>query len=269
MSVVPKLYKAIAKNDLPTIKAILAQHPELVDRSRYDGFALNLRFRPLDRALATANDDIVQYLAEKVDMGAALPYEAKGQSYVEVAAEHGRDAFAKEWLTNYSGIWPAQSAVCNKTLSIAARNGNMELARWLIEQQLVDVNAANTRGISALGEAQASGNAELADYLTAVLRDQKTTAATAPAVGWSLIDSQTVAYQRSQDGAGYRLTDIFNFAQGTCVTLYRNLETDVETPVQNTFATLAGTSALAEAQAQLQRLGGDTAAPTTVIRKGL
>ncbi len=74
---------------------------------------------------------------------------------------------------------------------------------------------------------------------------------------WHVVDDTTIMRVRHQGEAGYRLTDIFNFAMGNCISLQRNLETDHETAVTSDLSAPACAVAAEQAYEQLVKRGGN------------
>lgn len=251
-----KLKKAIEAGDVGKVQAILSRHPHLANQ-RLKGTAPTLAL-----ALEVASDEMVDtIIACCPDIDAHLDW--TGPHIICDAVARGRLNYAKAWLTERPDLRQSlryRSGQHHETLMhTAARRGRIDALEWLLQEGF-DPLALNSQGRTAMAEAvkyeQQSAVEFLRPYEAAVAKRRVATLMPDGAT-WSLIDPHTVAYAREDEKSGYRLTDIFNFSLGTCVTLHRNLQTGIETPVHHSLSALAGASALVTAENELQRLGGN------------
>lgn len=245
------LRKAIENNDTAQVIDLLARHPE----SARKGNPRHL----ISIALNKADDDIVLALGRaKFNL---LENNGTG-SALEEAASLARHGVIKAWAEEFPLLWSAQD-LC-KLLNIAVRKHDNETLRFLIDNQLADPDAMPGYWDKPLNIALSHKNAEAVQMLRAEIARREGLAAPVAtpihaaraATEWHMVDATTIMRVRDVTAAGYRLTDIFNFAMGTCTSVQRNLETDAETAVTIDLSTPAAAAATAEAHAKLVAAGG-------------
>lgn len=258
-----KLKKAIESGDVSRVNEILTRHPQLANQ-RLKGTAPTLAL-----ALEKASDEMVDTIISCCpDIDTHMDW--IGPHIICDAVARGRLNYAKAWLAERPDLRQSlryRSGQHHETLMhTAARHGRIDALEWLLQEGF-DPLVLNSQGRTAMAEAVKYEQQSAVEFLrpyevaaakrrVAILQKPLDTVLTPDPANWSLIDSHTIAYAREDQTSGYRLTDIFNFGLGTCVTLHRNTETGVETPVRYSLSELAGAATLATAEAELQRQGG-------------
>lgn len=249
------LNKAIANDDLAQVKDLLARYPQLQTKVR--------AYESMDIALAKGSDAMVLALAAAG--WNLMATNTHDRTALQEAAYQGRQAIVSQWIVQYPMLWTPQDRA--RLLLTAVQKKDNVMLRFLIDSGISDPAVALPYYENPLHKAQVERNQDAVQILRAAIaaRGGDNAAATpaaqahaqVDAVQWHMVDDTTVIRTREQRDAGYRLTDIFNFALGTCVSVQRNLETGAETAVTIDLAQAASAVAEADARAQLQRLGGN------------
>lgn len=256
--------KAIESNDSAAVADLLAQHPDMATKRGARGW--------LSTALQKADDDIVFALSNaKWNL---LEAGLNGHTALEEAAHYARCTIIKTWIDQFPLLWSEQDRA--KLLNIVLRKNDIDTLRFLIENRLADPDALPGYWDKALNIAVSQKNGEAVQLIRAELaRRADEYAVTTPApvvkaanvdVEWHMVDAATIMRVRDVAAAGYRLTDIFNFAMGTCTSVQRNLETNAETAVTIDLTAPAATAAVKDAHARLLAAGGTPPALAQAVR---
>lgn len=263
------LSKAIERDDLTQVRNLLAQDA---------GWAAKRGARKqLSLALEKASDEVVLTLA--ANGWNLLEKNGSNHNALSEAAHHARHAIISAWVKDFPLLWSRED--CAKLLNIAIRNKDMPTLRYLIDNNISDPDALPGYWDKPLNIAQAQQNGEAVQILRAALAGNtapvRAVEVATPAVNndvsattvWHVVDAATIIRVREQAAAGYRLTDIFNFATGTIICVQRNLETDQETAVTLDLNAASAAPLAQEARAQLEQAGGkpSVAPPSAAIVK--
>lgn len=255
------LNKAIANDDLAQVKDLLARFPQLSAKRR--------SFECMDVALAKASDEMVFTLS---DAGwNLLTTNVSSRTALQEAVHRGRQTIVAQWIERYPMLWSEADRA--NLLMVAVDKNDCDTLRFLIDSGISNPAHPFPYWENPLLKAQTQRRQDAVQILRAAIAASAGTvqqqaqdeaapaesvaAPDTPAVQWHLVDDQTIIRVREQREAGYRLTDIFNFALGTCISVQRNLESGSETAVTLDLAQAATTPAVQEAHAQLLRAGGN------------
>ncbi len=268
------LNKAIAADDLAQVKDLLARYPQLQTKTR--------AYECMDRALAKGSDEMVLALAAAG--WNLMAVNTHDRTALQEAVYNGRQAIVTHWIAQYPLLWTPQDRA--RLLLTAVEKKDNAMLRFLIDSGISDPAVSLPYYENPLHKAQVERNQDAVQILRAAIaaRGGDSTAATplpaqaqapapvqtaADAAQWHMVDDTTIIRTRAQRTAGYRLTDIFNFALGTCVSVQCNLETGAETAVTIDLSQAASSVAETQARAQLQRLGGNPPAlrAPSVVKK--
>ncbi|MGH7144309.1 MAG: ankyrin repeat domain-containing protein [Planctomycetota bacterium] len=149
------LFRAIDRDDLPTVKAALASLPALATQADASG-------RTALHAAAASDPDIVSLLlADKVD-----PNKADAQNWrpIHIAAEAGRADIVKLLLENRADPNPAAAPGSQTPLYIAAIYGFTDVAKYLLAGH-ADPNIAAQDGETPLQCAAKNGYTDIVSLL--------------------------------------------------------------------------------------------------------
>ncbi len=72
-----------------------------------------------------------------------------------------------------------------------------------------------------------------------------------PLSPWHVVDDCTIAYTREDALLGYRLTEVFNFGIGRCISIQHHLQTGAQTAVSTDMAEISGRALLLQARDEL------------------
>ena len=258
------MQKAIENNDSAAVTDLLAQHPDMPTKRGARGW--------LSTALQKGSDDVVFALSDaKWNL---LEAGFNGHTALEEAAHYARGSVIKAWIEQFPLLWSEQDRA--KLLNIAVRKNDIDTLRFLLENRLADPDALPGYWDKALNIAVSQKNGEAVQLLRAeIARRENERTVTTPVpviktadvdVEWHVVDATTIMRVRDVTAAGYRLTDIFNFALGTCTSLQRNLETNAETAVTLDLTTPAAADAVKDAYARLLAAGGMPPALPNAVR---
>jgi len=265
------LKDAIVKDDFEQVKHLLTNHPELASKRNAS--------KALALALAMASDEVVLALS---DAGwNLLEKNWSSRTGLEEAVFCGRQVVITAWMERYRLLWSEDDKA--RLLNISIEKNDIPTLRFLLESGISDPEAIYGY-YAPLNIALQMRNAEAVLLLRSMMgedaptvgadvpKDNSTSSLPVlPSAQWHMVDDTTVIRVREQAAAGYRLTDIFNFALGTCISVQRNLETNSETAVTLDLTAAASQTAAQEAHAQLERAGGKPPAlpqPAPLLRKG-
>lgn len=266
------LNKAIAADDIAQVKDLLARYPQLA--------AKNSAYESMDTALAKASDDMVLLLS---DAGWNLLNTNRSSRHaLQEAVYCGRQAIITQWLERYPLLWTQED--CAKLLLIAVEKKDTVMLQFLLDSGISNPAHPLPYYENPLHKAQTERYQDAVLILRRAIAARKDDGQAVPSipaavvqtsdvapVQWHMVDDTTIIRVREQAAAGYRLTDIFNFALGTCISVQRNLETNSETAVTLDLTAAASQTAAQEAHAQLERAGGNPPAlpqPAPLLRKG-
>lgn len=249
-----ELDEAIAHNSLAQVQDILARDP-LASSRRGAGRSMRL-------ALEKASDDIVLALS---DAGWNLIKHMGDRTALQEAAFRGRTTIISAWLMRYPLLWGETDRA--RLLVIAVRQKDLRTLRFLLDQHISDPTVRLYPG-NAAQIAERERDQEALQILRAAISAKNvkakpsqpqddTLSAPVPPVQWHMVDDTTIIRVREQAAAGYRLTDIFNFAMGRCISVQCNLASGQETAVPLDLTLPAAALAAQEAHAQLIRAGGN------------
>lgn len=249
--------KAIAADDLVQVKDLLARYPHVSTKTR--------AYECMDVALAKASDEMVFLLS---DSGwNLLAANTQSRTALQQAVYCGRQSVVREWLARYPLLWTEEDRT--KLMLVAVEKKDTAMLKFLIDSGISNpalplpyyenpLHKAMTEryqdGVQILREGSAARRGKQED----AARDMPAPGAdpVAPA-RWHMVDDTTIILVREQRTAGYRLTDVFNFALGTCISIQRNLETNAETAVTLDLSAVSGTATVQAAHAELIRAGGN------------
>ncbi len=258
------LNKAIAKDDLAQVCDLLARYPDLAERqgARHS----------MSLALEKSHDLVALALS---DAGCnLLRRNADGLTVLQEAVAHARHTLIAAWLERFPLLWNEVDRARLALVAVDCRD--IVTLRFLVENSISDpLHPALSASEKPLLRAALCNNQEAIQYLRGIEKEKAAARAREAGVdmtgggaargrsAWHLVDDSTIIRVREHAGAGYRLTEVFNFAAGACISVQRNLETGQETAVVLDLTAPACAALAREAGEQLARAGGNALPPGT------
>ena len=197
-----------------------------------------------------------------------------GESPLHVAAEQGNTEMIALLLERGAKI-----GVLNDyqwaPIHDAAYRGRFEAVVALLKAG-ADPNLRTTEGKTAYGWAVAREHPEVAELLEpymkkvvdlAVENDLKPPAAPDTPAGWVKLSDTEIARSATHAALGYRLTDIFNFAERERIRIVNNLATKADQVQTTSFDDFADRTAIETARQELLKRGGSAPADGPELRK--
>lgn len=253
------LNKAIAADDIAQVKDLLARYPQLAAKDN--------AYQCMDTALAKASDAMVLLLS---DQGWNLfSTNSASRTALQEAVYCGRQSIVTQWLARYPLLWTPEDRA--RLLLFAVEKKDMGMLQFLIDSGISDPTCSVPYYDNALNKALTERQQDAVIILRAAIAARQDSAPAvpdhAPAVAvetvstpmsthWHMVDNTTIIRVREQRAAGYQLTDIFNFALGSCISVQRNRATGSETAVTHDLTAPASAAAAQEAREALSRAGG-------------
>lgn len=265
------LSKAIAANDIAQVKDLLARYPQLLAKTH--------AYECMDVALAKASDEMVLLLS---DSGCnLLATNRQSHTALQQAVHCGRHAIVTQWLERYPLLWTEADRA--RLLLVSVLKKDMTTLQFLIDSGISNPAYSLPYYEDPLHKAQTERYQDAVQILRSAIAARNETQdlrETVPAIvaavpaatqaQWHMVDDTTIIRVREQREAGYRLTDIFNFAMGVCTSVQRNLETGQETAVVIDLTAPNSEAIEREARAALEQRGGtppELARATLLVKK--
>lgn len=171
----PPLYRAIAIQDLETVKTCLSENPQSIHEqitiSYYFDPATPLSFEditPLQLALIVKNPDIVQFL---LDNGAdPRQTDAQDNDSAIYAVDFSSLECVKLLAQKYPDIFTYRTYYRTKVtpLHTTAQLGTLEIVQYLVTECGVDPAARDTQGDTAFDYASQALNIEIMEFLSSL-----------------------------------------------------------------------------------------------------
>ena len=206
-------------------------------------------------------------LGELIDGGAAITIDLEsGKDMLYYAVQKARTEVV-DFLLQKGANPNTRNDSRWTSLHRAAYDGQLELVAKLLKAG-ADPNLRTSDGRTPQSMAVNGGYIEMAEMLKPFMKKaselfelppvpaQPDVPAFAPADGWELMSPAQVAHTAVGAKAGYKVTDVFNFASRERIRIINNLDTKRDQVETKTFDELAGTGVLEDAFKALTRLGG-------------
>lgn len=215
---------------------------------------------------------LMHFAAVPEILEAVLPYakdidivSIKGNTIYHYCAQEGLSRSLHLLLQKQSAL-ELQNKWGNTPLHLAAQAGKFDTVKMLVEMG-ANCSALNKNG-SRPFDLVDKRHAALAEYLMERTPVIQSALATAEPV-WAL-DGDNEVYRISfKEGAGYKLTEFFNFEARTYRSVMRNLQTNAESQALRFFAEMEGVPCLQEAVHNYETLGGKLDARAAVKSQGV
>lgn len=242
----PRFFKAVKNTDIALMEKLLLKKPDLIR----EGDIIN--YRPAFYAMLYGEKDNAA-IHLLLDRG-IKPNDITGNGWtvLQTAVIYNHIGVVQRILGDCPALVEQKTRDGSDLLSLAAMNGHVAIASYIVSLG-VRPNVRNDAALNAYDHALKSGGTDM----IALLKDLRDPPPVRPARDdtaadvWINLSDTRVSHIMNDAAAGYRLTDIYNFAAQERTRLCHNVDTALDVMETRAFSSLDHDADLAQAAARL------------------